>query len=354
MSAMFENRRSKNSTPSRRNLRVHTFQFPNGDAKRTSVDARCRRGRVLRVRIVLYSKSIQGLYERDVRKSKIEKLYAKPSNLRVHTFQFPNGDAERTSVDARCRRGRVLRVRIVLYSKSIQGLYERDVRKSKIEKLYAKPSNPRYIPSNFRTATPRERLSMPAVAVAVSSESVSCSTVNQFKVYMSAMFENRKSKNSTPSRRTRGYLQFPNGDAERTSVDARCRRGSVLRVRIVLYSKSIQGLYERDVRKSKIEKLYAKPSNPRVPSNFRTATPRERLSTPAVAVAVSSESVSCSTVNQFKVYMSAMFENRKSKNSTPSRRTRGYPISERRRRENVCRCPLSPWQCPPSLYRALQ
>ena len=108
---------------------------------------------------------------------------------------------------------------------------------------------------------------MPAVAVAVSSESVSCSTVNQFKVYMSAMFENRKSKNSTPSRRTRGYI----------------------------------------------------PS-----SNFRTATPRERLSMPAVAVAVSSESVSCSTVNQLKVYMSAMFENRRSKNSTPSRRTRGY------------------------------
>ena len=152
-----------------------------------------------------------------------------------------------------------------------------------------------YIPSNFRTATPRERLSMPAVAVAVSSESVSCSTVNQFKVYMSAMFENRKSKNSTPSRRTRGYLQFPNGDAERTSADARCRRGSVLRVRIVLYSKSI------------------------------------------------------------KVYMSAMFENRKSKNSTPSRRTRGIPsISERRRQENVYQRPLSPWQCPPSPYRALQ
>ena len=151
---------------------------------------------------MLYSKSIQGLYERDVRKSKIEKLYAKPSNPRVHTFfQFPNGDAKRTSINARCRRGSVLRVRIVLYSKSIEGLYERDVRKSKIEKLYAKPSNPR----------------------------------------------------------VHTFFQFPNGDAERTSVDARCRRGSVLRVRIVLYSKSIEGLYERDVRKSKIEKLYAKP-----------------------------------------------------------------------------------------------
>ena len=106
--------------------------------------------------------------------------------------------------------------------------------------------------SNFRTATPKERLPMPVDAVAVSSESVSCSTVNQFKDYMSAMFENRKSKNSTPSRRPRGYI----------------------------------------------------PS-----SNFRTATPRERLPMPAVAVAVSSESVSCSTGNQLKVYMSAMFEN---------------------------------------------
>jgi len=70
---------------------------------------------------VLYSKPIQGLYERDVRKSKIEKLYAKPSNPRVHTFfQFPT---KRTSINARCRHGRVLQVRIVLCSKSIEGLY---------------------------------------------------------------------------------------------------------------------------------------------------------------------------------------------------------------------------------------
>src|SRR5207245_3501375 len=139
-------------------------------------------------------------------------------------------------------------------------------------------------------------------------ETVQCFIIDQLKVYMSAMFENRRSKNSTPSRRTprvHTFFQFP---TKRTSINARCRRGSILRVRIVRYSKPIQGLYERDVRKSKIEKLYAKPSNPRV-SNFRTATPRERLSTPAVAVAVSSESVSCSTVNQFKVYMSAIFEN---------------------------------------------
>ena len=39
-----------------------------------------------------------------------------------------------------------------------------------------------YSPSYFRTATPKERLSVPAVAVAVSSVSVSCSTVGQLKV----------------------------------------------------------------------------------------------------------------------------------------------------------------------------
>src|SRR5438477_560698 len=164
--------------------KLHTIQIPNGDANRTSINARRRRGSVLRVRIVLYSKPIQGLYERDVRKSKIEKLYAKPSNPRVHTFfQFPNGDAKRTSINARCRRGSVLRVRIVLYSKPIQGLYERDVRKSKIEKHYAKPSTPR----------------------------------------LHTLF------------------QFPFRYAKRSPINARCRRGSVLRVPIVLYSKPIQG-----------------------------------------------------------------------------------------------------------------
>src|SRR5438477_151533 len=174
--------------------KLHTIQIPNGDANRTSINARCRRGSVLRVRIVLYSKPIQGLYERDVRKLKIEKLYAKPSTPRAHTFfQFPNGDAKRTSINARCCRGSVLRVRIVLYSKPIQGLYERDVRKSKIEKLYAKPSTPR----------------------------------------------------------VHTFFQFPNGDANRTSINARCPPRSVFGVRIVLYSKPIQGLYERDVRKSK-------------------------------------------------------------------------------------------------------
>jgi hypothetical protein len=35
---------------------------------------------------------------------------------------------------------------------------------------------------NFRTPTPRERLSMPAVAIAVSSVAVSCSTIGQLKV----------------------------------------------------------------------------------------------------------------------------------------------------------------------------
>ena len=167
---------------------------------------------------MLYSKSIEGLYERDVRKSKIEKLYAKPSTPRVHTFfQFPNGDAKRTSINARCRRGSVLRVRIVLYSKSIEGLYERDVRKSKIEKLYAKPSNPR-VP-NFRTATPRERLSTPAVAVAVSSKSVSCSTVVQLKVYISAIFEIKAKKLYAKVGSAKFTFQFPSSGVQRTSAD---------------------------------------------------------------------------------------------------------------------------------------
>src|SRR5438477_9584 len=110
--------------------KLHTIQIPNGDANRTSINARCRRGSVLRVRIVLYSKPIQGLYERDVRKSKIEKLYAKPSKMGIDTFrEIPNGEADRTSVDASCRHSGVLRDRAVLYNKSIKGLYERDVRK---------------------------------------------------------------------------------------------------------------------------------------------------------------------------------------------------------------------------------
>src|SRR3982074_603448 len=96
-------------------------------------------------------------------------------------FQFPNADAERTSVDAGCRHSRVLRVRILLYIGSIEGLCERDVRNSKQEKqekLYAKVD---HIPSNFRTATPKERPSMPSVAVAMSSESVSCFIMDQLK-----------------------------------------------------------------------------------------------------------------------------------------------------------------------------
>src|SRR3982074_1066684 len=79
-------------------------------------------------------------------------------------------------------------------------------------------------------------------------------------------------------------------------------------------------------------------------SNFRKPTPRERLPMPAVAIAVSPMSVSCFRVDQLKVYMSAMFENQSKKskrNSTPKANTY-LPISERRRRENVCRCPLSP------------
>jgi hypothetical protein len=168
------------------------------------------------------------------------------------SFVFPSSDAERTPVGARCCHSRVLRVRIMLYSGSFEGLYEHDVRKSKLEKLYAKVD---CSPSNFRAATPKERLSVPAVAMAMFCVSVSCSTVDQLKVYMSAMFENRSSKNSTPSRR----------------------------------------------------------STPYPPSNFRAATPKERLPVPVDAVGVFSGSVSCSTVGKFKGLVNAIFEKASSK-----------------------------------------
>jgi hypothetical protein len=75
--------------------------------------------------------------------------------------------------------------------------------------------------------------------------------VGKLKEKVSAMFENRSVKNYTPSRRL--PFQFPNIGAERTPVGARYRRGHVLRVRILLYSVSIKGLSEREVRKSKQE-----------------------------------------------------------------------------------------------------
>ena len=108
VSAKFENRNSKNYTPSRRLL----FQFPNIGAERTPVGARCRRGRVLRVRIVLYSGSVEGLCERDIRKSSKETI----RQHRQLTFQFPNSGVERTLVDARRRHRRVLRVLPALLS----------------------------------------------------------------------------------------------------------------------------------------------------------------------------------------------------------------------------------------------
>jgi hypothetical protein len=108
VSAKFENPSSKTI----RQGRLLTIQFPSTDAERTSAEARCSRGRVLRVRIVLYSGSIEGESERDVRNPSA-KNYTPSRRL---PFQFPNIGAERTSVGARCRHGRVLRVRIVLYS----------------------------------------------------------------------------------------------------------------------------------------------------------------------------------------------------------------------------------------------
>jgi hypothetical protein len=89
-------------------------------------------------------------------KNQSEKKYTPKSKM--FTFQFPNSDAERTSADARCRRGRVICVRIVLYSGSIEGLSERDIRKIKARKTIRQVER---LPSNFRTATQKERLSMP-------------------------------------------------------------------------------------------------------------------------------------------------------------------------------------------------
>ena len=80
-------------------------------AERTPVDARRRRGRVLRVRIVLYSGSIEGLSERDIRKIK---HHTPAPNLRCSPSNFQAATAKRTSADARRRRGRVLRVNIVV------------------------------------------------------------------------------------------------------------------------------------------------------------------------------------------------------------------------------------------------
>jgi hypothetical protein len=149
-------------------------------------------------------------------------------------------------------------------------------------------------------------------------------------------------------------FQFPNGDAERTPVSARRRRRRVLRVRAVLYSGQIEGFSERNLRKSKLEKLYAKRRNLRyLSSNFRAATLKEPLPMPVVVVAVSSVAVSSSTVGQLKEKVSAIVENQSKRNYTPTS-TSYLPISEQRRRENVCRCPLSPWACPPCPYRALQ
>ena len=353
MSAMFENRRSKNSTPSRRTCGT-TFNFRTATPReRLSMPA---------VAIAVSSESVScstvdqlkvymsAMFEnrRSKNSTPSRRTRGVPSNFRTATPR------ERLPMPA---------VAVAVSSESVSCSTVNQFKvymSAMFENRRSKNSTPsrrtRGIPSNFRTATPTERLPMPAVAVAVFSESVSCSTVDQLKVYMSAMFENRRSKNSTPSRRPRGYIPSSNF---RTATPRERLPMPAVAVAVSSESVSCSTVNQLKVYMSAMfENRKSKNSTPsrrtRGYLNFRTATPRERLSTPAVAMAVSSESVSCSTVNQFKVYMSAMFENRKSKNSTPSRRTRGYPISERRRRENVCRCPLSPWQCPPSLYRALQ
>ena len=69
---------------------------------------RCSRRRVLRVRIVVYRRQMSEILE-----IKARKLYAEAESA-ILSFQFPTNDAERTSVEARRRRSRVLRVRILL------------------------------------------------------------------------------------------------------------------------------------------------------------------------------------------------------------------------------------------------
>src|SRR5437660_454599 len=100
----------------------------------------------------------------------------------------------------------------------------------------------------------------------MSSVSVPCFINDQLKVYMSVMFENRSSKNSTPSHRNLSYI----------------------------------------------------------PSNFRKPTAKERPSTPAVAIAMSSVSVPCFINDQIGRESCREIENRSSKNSTPNKKNLRY------------------------------
>ena len=77
------------------------------------------------------------------------------------------------------------------------------------------------------------------VAVAESFVSASWPTGRQLKVNISAILENQTTK--TIRQRRIFTFQYPNGGAQRTSVDARRRRSRVLRVRIVVYNASIEG-----------------------------------------------------------------------------------------------------------------
>ena len=87
------------------------------------------------------------------------------------TFQFPNSDADKTSVDVcrrrrrrrRRRRGHVLRVRIMLYSGQLKVYMSAIFGKSKRRNSTVK-SILRYLPSNIQAAAFKELLSVRAVA----------------------------------------------------------------------------------------------------------------------------------------------------------------------------------------------
>jgi hypothetical protein len=136
----------------------------------------------------------------------------------MFTFQFPNSDAERTSVDAPsspwpCPPGPYRGLQWGQLKVYVSAIFEN---RSK-EKLYAKVDD---LSSNFETATLRERLPMPAVAVAVSFVSVSSSRVGQLKVYMSAIFENQSEE--TPRQSRVGDIYLPISKQRRSKNFYRC------------------------------------------------------------------------------------------------------------------------------------
>src|SRR4030088_583620 len=95
---------------------------------------------------MVYSASIERFNERDIRKIKARETLRQRRTL---TFQFPNGDAERTFADVSSVSASWSTVR------QSKGLMSAIFEKSKQEQLYAKVER---LPPNFQTATLKERL----------------------------------------------------------------------------------------------------------------------------------------------------------------------------------------------------